>query len=62
MDTKQLIQDSMMIQDMLQIYRLEDANTKLELTEFNLSEAVKFFISDFENVLKKHNFELFWQT
>jgi len=54
----EISKSSMMIQDMLQIYRLEDANTKLELTEFNLSEAVKFFISDFENVLKKHNFEL----
>jgi signal transduction histidine kinase len=54
----EISKSSMMIQDMLQIYRLEDANTKLEVTEFNLSEAVKFFISDFENVLRKHNFEL----
>lgn len=49
---------SMMIQDMLQIYRLEDANTQLEISEFNLSETAKFFVSDFEQVLNKHNLEL----
>jgi len=49
---------SMMIQDMLQIYRLEDANTILELSEFNLSETTKFFASDFEHVLNKHNLKL----
>jgi signal transduction histidine kinase len=49
---------SIMIQDMLQIYRLEDANTKLELSEFNLSETMYFFISDFENILKKHDLKL----
>ena len=55
---EEISKSSMMIQDMLQIYRLEDANTQLEPTEFNLSETVKFFIADFENVLKKHNLEL----
>lgn len=49
---------SIMIGDMLQIYRLEDANAKLELSEFNLSEIVDFFIHDFEHILKKHHFEL----
>ena len=55
---EEISKSSMMIQDMLQIYRLEDANTTLEISEFNLSEIVRFFVSDFENVLKKHNLEL----
>ncbi len=49
---------STMIQDMLQIYRLDDANTELEISEFNLSDSIKFFIQDFENVIKKFNFNL----
>ena len=49
---------SLMIGDMLQIYRLEDANTTLELSEFNLSDIVMFFINDFENVLKKHELKI----
>jgi signal transduction histidine kinase len=49
---------SMMIQDMLQIYRLDDANTKLELSEFDLSKTVKFFIDDFENTINKYEFDV----
>jgi len=49
---------SMMIQDMLQIYRLDDANTLLEITEFNLSETVEFFINDFENAIRKFNLDV----
>ena len=49
---------SFMIQDMLQIYRLDDANTKLEISEFNLSKTVCFFINDFENAIKKYEFEM----
>ena len=49
---------SIMIQDMLQIYRLDDANSELEITEFNLSDSVKFFIQDFDNIIKKYNFKL----
>lgn len=49
---------SIMIQDMLQIYRLEDANTTLELSEFNLSETVQFFMNDFEKIIKKHKFAI----
>ena len=55
---EEINKSSIMIQDMLQIYRLEDVNTELEISEFNLSDSVKFFISDFENVLKNHNLEL----
>jgi len=49
---------STMIQDMLQIYRLDNANTELEISEFNLSESVKFFIEDFEHVINKYNFKI----
>ena len=49
---------SLMISDMLQIYRLENANTQLELSEFNLSKVIHFFIKDFENILKKHKLKL----
>ena len=49
---------STMIQDMLQIYRLDDANSELEIMEFNLSDSVKFFIQDFDNIIKKYNFIL----
>jgi len=49
---------STMIQDMLQIYRLDNANTELEISEFNLSESVEFFIEDFEHVINKYDFKL----
>jgi len=49
---------SIMIQDLLQIYRLDDIDSKLELSEFNLSNIVTFFLADFENVIKSLNFEL----
>ncbi|MFK5884159.1 MAG: HAMP domain-containing sensor histidine kinase [Candidatus Izemoplasma sp.] len=49
---------SIMIQDLLQIYRLDDASTALELTNFNLSKSTHFFINDFDNVIKKYNFTL----
>ncbi len=47
---------STMIQDMLQIYRLDDANSELEISEFNICDSVRFFIQDFENMIKKYNF------
>ncbi len=49
---------STMIQDMLQIYRLDDANSELEINEFNLCDLVRFFVQDFENMIKKYNFVL----
>ena len=49
---------STMIQDMLQIYRLDDANSELEIDKFNLSNSIKFFIHDFDNIIKKYNFIL----
>lgn len=55
---EEINKSSIMIADMLQIYRLEDANTTLEISEFNLSELVFFFIDDFENILKKHSLKI----
>lgn len=55
---EEINKSAIMIGDMLQIYRLEDANTTLELSEFNVSQLVYFFIKDFENVLKKHNLKI----
>ena len=49
---------SIMIQDLLQIYRLDDASTQLDIGDFNLSEVVKFFINDFDSVISKYNFEM----
>jgi signal transduction histidine kinase len=49
---------SIMIQDMLQIYRLDDANTQLEISEFDLSSTVQFFINDFENAIRKYDFKM----
>jgi len=45
---------SVMIQDMLQIYRLDDANSELEISEFDFSDTVNFFIKDFESIIKKY--------
>ena len=55
---QEINKSSIMIQDMLQIYRLDDANTQLELCEFDLSKTVKFFIDDFENAIKKYGFDV----
>lgn len=49
---------SIMIQDMLQIYRLDDAEVSLDISEINLSKMVNFFIADFENVLRKHELRI----
>lgn len=46
---------SIMIQDMLQIYRLDDANTQLEISEFDLTKTVSFFLRDFDNAIRKYN-------
>jgi signal transduction histidine kinase len=45
---------SMMIQDMLQIYRLDDANTKLDICEFDLAKTVRFFQEDFQQAIRRY--------
>ncbi len=55
---EEISKSSNMIQDMLQIYRLDDAHSTLEITRFDLSETVHFFINDFENAIKKYNFDV----
>lgn len=54
----EISKSSMMIQDMLQIYRLDDANTQLEICEFDMGETVRFFVNDFENAIKKYNLDV----
>ncbi|MFP4287505.1 MAG: ATP-binding protein [Candidatus Izemoplasmataceae bacterium] len=49
---------SMMLQDLLEIYRLEDHEIPLDLEEFNLSHLVEFFVNDFSNIMKKYQFNL----
>ncbi|MBN2604241.1 MAG: HAMP domain-containing histidine kinase [Bacilli bacterium] len=51
---EEINKSSVMIQDMLQIYRLDDANSELELSEFNFSNMVNFFIKDFESIIKQY--------
>jgi len=55
---EEINKSSFMIQDMLQIYRLDDANTTLDLSEFDLSKSVCFFVNDFENAIKKYHFDV----
>ena len=55
---QEINKSSIMIQDMLQIYRLDDVNTQLELSDFDLSKTVNFFINDFDNAIKKFNFDV----
>lgn len=49
---------SMMLQDLLEIYRLEDHEIPLEIEKLNLSNLVEFFINDFSNVTKKYDFTI----
>ena len=43
---------------MLQIYRLDDAQSELDISEFSLSKCIYKFIEDFDNVIKKHNLQI----
>ena len=49
---------SLMIQDMLQIYRLEDADTPLEICDFSLATEINKLINDFEHNIKKHQLKI----
>lgn len=49
---------SIMIQDMLQIYRLDDAKSELEISEFSLSNCIYHFIDGFDAVIKQHNLQI----
>ncbi len=46
---------SMMIQDMLQIYRLDDSETLLDISEFNITSEVKRLLNDFDQIIKKQD-------
>ncbi len=49
---------SLMIQDMLQIYRLEDKENQLDLTPINLSETTKYFVNDFNTTFKNYGLQI----
>lgn len=49
---------SLMLQDLLEIYRLEDHEIPLDIEKLNLSHIVEFFINDFSNVMKKYHFNV----
>lgn len=49
---------SVMIQDMLQIYRLEDKEHPLELTRVNLTEITKLYLEDFNHFISQYNLSL----
>ncbi|MFU8787010.1 MAG: ATP-binding protein [Candidatus Izemoplasmataceae bacterium] len=55
---EEINKSSMMIQDLLQIYRLEDNENPLDLESVNLGETVEFFVNDFSNIIKKYNFNV----
>jgi signal transduction histidine kinase len=55
---EEINKSSIMIQDMLQIYRLDDAQSELEISEFSLSNCIYVFIEDFDNVIKNHNLKI----
>lgn len=49
---------SIMIQDMLQIYRLDNAQSELEISEFSLSDCIHMIVGEFDNVIKNHNLQI----
>jgi len=55
---EEINKSSIMIQDMLQIYRLDDAQSELELSEFSLSKCINIFIDEFDNIIKTHNLKI----
>lgn len=55
---EEINKSSIMIQDMLQIYRLDDANTKLDLSLFNLGESVCFYLKEFDIPMQKYQFDV----
>ena len=55
---EEINKSSIMIQDMLQIYRLDDAQSELDISEFSLSNCIHLFIDDFDTVIKKHNLQI----
>ncbi|MEC9485741.1 MAG: HAMP domain-containing sensor histidine kinase [Candidatus Izemoplasma sp.] len=54
----EISKSSLMIQDMLQIYRLDNAETVLEKTHFDISKVTLDFLKEFEHTIKKDQFDL----
>jgi len=55
---EEINKSSLMIQDMLQIYRLDDANSQLEISEFDLSQTTTYFLNDFENAIRQYKLKV----
>lgn len=49
---------SSMIQDMLQIYRLDNAETELDLNEYDLSIDTELFVKEFEHTINQNKLDL----
>jgi signal transduction histidine kinase len=49
---------SLMLQDLLEVYRLEDHEIPLDIESINLSHLVEFFINDFSNLVKKYHIKV----
>jgi len=49
---------SVMIQDLLQIYRLDDKESNLEYVEFNINQEVKNLLLEFDHLIKKQDLEI----
>jgi signal transduction histidine kinase len=49
---------SMMIQDMLQIYRLDDSETILDISEFNITKEVSYLLHEFEQIVNKQSLNI----
>ncbi|MCF7926505.1 MAG: HAMP domain-containing histidine kinase [Candidatus Izimaplasma sp.] len=54
----EISRSSMMIQDMLQIYRLDDANTSLDPVEYNLTSELNAIINNLKKPFIKYNFTI----
>lgn len=55
---EEINKSSIMIQDMLQIYRLDDAQSELEISEFSLSNCINVFIDEFDSIIKSNNLKI----
>lgn len=55
---EEINKSSIMIQDMLQIYRLDDVHSELEISEFSLSKCIYLLIDEFDTVIKNHGLQI----
>lgn len=53
---------SMMIQDMLQIYRLDDSETILDLHEFDMTNEINKLLKEFEQIINKQDLKIVFNS